>query len=226
MGAQPPEPLGSDEELLFYRAVEDAFAALRGTIFVLNPKDFALLQSWWRSGVPLAAVMAGLGEVFERVRQRDGDPPSSLAYCRHAVHRHAKRLAAAHIGGGASTETGPVGASLAALAAAVRETGARWDASSAVASVLENLARAVEGLPADAPPAALESTLEQLEGAALEALTAALPAAETTAMRRAVEAVAPEAGVAPEVEVRSRRAMLARAVRERIGLPRLELDLA
>ncbi|HPS78900.1 MAG TPA: hypothetical protein PLS53_12155 [Thermoanaerobaculaceae bacterium] len=226
MGAQPPEPLGSDEELLFYRAVEDAFAGLRGTVFVLSPKDFALLQGWWRSGVPLAAVMAGLGEVFERARQRDGDPPSSLAYCRHAVHRHAKRLAAAHVGGGAPADTGPVSASLAVLAAVVRDAGARWDASCAVASVLESLARAVEGLPADAPPAALESTLEQLEGAALEALMAALPAAETAAMRRAADAVAPEAGVPPEVGARSRRAMLARAVRERIGLPRLELNLA
>ncbi|MCU0291460.1 MAG: hypothetical protein MUF10_05645 [Thermoanaerobaculaceae bacterium] len=224
MGAQPPDALASDEELHFYRAVEDAFAALRGTIFVFNPRDFALLQGWWRSGVPLGAVMAGLGEVFERARQRDADPPSSLTYCRHAVHRHAKRLAAAHVGGEMPGAVRPAGPALAALAAAVRDARAAWDAQQAVACALESLAQAIEGLPADAPPAALEATLEQLEGAALEALLAALPPGEREAVQRAAGAGAPEAGVSAEVAERSRRALQARAVRERLGLPRLELD--
>lgn len=223
MGAQPPDTLGSDEELLFYRAVEDAFAALRGTVFVFNPKDFALLQGWWRSGVPLGAVMAGLGEVFARARQRGADLPSSLAYCRHAVLRHARRLAAAHVGGEEAGLARPVGPALAALAKAVRTAGAAWGEHDGVARILENLADAIEGLPAGAPPAALEATLEQLEGTALVALAAALPRAEGEAMQREAEAGASETGISAEVRARCQRALLARAVRERLGLPRLEL---
>ncbi len=50
-----------EAEIAYYRAVEDHFAALRGTPFLFSPKDFALLRRWWREGVPLAAVLAGIG---------------------------------------------------------------------------------------------------------------------------------------------------------------------
>ncbi|HPC82039.1 MAG TPA: hypothetical protein P5234_02075 [Thermoanaerobaculaceae bacterium] len=224
MGAQPPDPVDRGEELAYYRAVEDAFAALRGTVFIFKPKDFALLQGWWRAGVPLAAVMAGLAEVFERARQRDADPPSSLAYCRHAVNRHAKRLAAAHVGGGKPAPGVQVGPALARLVAAVRRSAAAWKGEAAVEQVLENLARAIEGMPAGAPPAAVEVALEHLESATLEALLAALPATDRERLEVGLPEQPPAPGVAPEVAARSRRALLARTVRERVGLPRLELD--
>lgn len=224
MGAQPPAPLDRAEELAYYRAVEDAFAALRGTVFIFTPKDFALLRGWWQAGVPLAAVMSGLAEVFDRARQREADPPSSLAYCRHAVRRHARRLAAARAGGGEAAAGVEVGPALARLARAVREAAARWRADAAVAAVLEGLARAIEGVPPGAPAAAVEEALERLEGGALEALLSALPAGERAALLAAVEAQPVDPALAPEVAARSRRARAARAVRERVGLPRLELD--
>ncbi len=63
-----------DAEIAYYRAVEDHFAALRGTPFLFSPKDFALLRRWWREGVPLAAVLAGIAEAWERRREREEDP--------------------------------------------------------------------------------------------------------------------------------------------------------
>lgn len=223
MGAQPSGPLNGSAELAYYRAVEDAFAALRGTVFIFNPKDFALLQGWWRAGVPLAAVMAGLAEVFDRARQREADPPSSLAYCRHAVVRHAKRLVAAHVGGGEAASAVEVGPSLERLAGAVRAAAARWLACEAVASLLDSLARAIEGVPSAAPAAAVEATLERLEGGALDALLAALPDDVRDSLLREVDRAPVGADLAPEVAARSRRALVSRAVRERVGLPRLEL---
>ena len=56
------------DELTYYRAVEDHFAALRGTPFLFSPKDFALLRRWWQEAVPLAAVVAGISEAIERRR--------------------------------------------------------------------------------------------------------------------------------------------------------------
>ncbi|HPW56848.1 MAG: hypothetical protein KA072_07245 [Thermoanaerobaculaceae bacterium] len=224
MGAEPPVPLARGEELTYYRTVEDAFAVLRGTVFIFKPKDFALLQGWWRAGVPLAAVMAGLAEVFDRARQRGADPPSSLAYCRHAVNRHAKRLATAHVGGGAAAPEVEVGPALARLAQAVTLTADRWQASAPVAGVLESLARAIEGIPAGAPPAAVEATLEKLETGALEALFAALPDGDREAVLADVDEQPLDPALTPEVAARSRRALQVRAVRERIGLPRLELN--
>ena len=89
-----------DREISYYRAVEDLFATLRGVPHMLSPKDFHLLRSWWREGIPLAAVSAGATEVFARRRERgEIDPVVSLSYCRHAVKAHARRIADMRVGG-------------------------------------------------------------------------------------------------------------------------------
>ena len=38
----------SEDELRYYRTVEDLFATLRGVPHVLSPRDFQLLRTWWR----------------------------------------------------------------------------------------------------------------------------------------------------------------------------------
>jgi hypothetical protein len=163
----------AEDELAYYRAVEDHFAALRGTPFLFSPKDFALLRKWWREGVPLAAVLAALGEVWERRRERAEDPVSSLAYCRHAVARHAKRLAGARVG--AAEKGGPANfeAALQALAANVAERVAAWHHVPLVAAVLRDLERAVVSLPANLEQATLDEALADLEFTTLDALLAA-----------------------------------------------------
>jgi len=211
------------EELAYYRAVEDHFALLRGTPFLFSPKDFALLNRWWREGVPLAAVLAGLAEVFERRRERGEDPVSSLAYCRHAVASHAKRLAAAAVGQGGPAEEVNLTERLADLAAALRSAAAARAGEGRVARVLEGLAAAVESLPSGAPPASVDEALAQLEAAALDSLLEALPAARAAALRDNVAAELTALALADDVAGRTERALLRRAVREALGLPRLEL---
>ncbi|HUK11957.1 MAG TPA: hypothetical protein VLW17_01545 [Thermoanaerobaculaceae bacterium] len=214
----------SDPELEFYRAVEDHFAALRGTPFLFTPKDFALLRKWWREGVPLAAVLAGLGEVFERRRERDGDPVSSLSYCRHAVARHAKRLASAHTGSpGEPAPRLDVGRALASLAAQLDAPLARWQGVAGVGAVLADVRAAVAGLPADADPAAVEETLAELEFTCLEAVLAVLPPAARAEVDAEVERELAGARIAEEARARTHRALQLKAVRRVVGLPRLEL---
>ena len=115
-----------DAEAAYYRAVEDHFAALRGTVFIFTPKDFALLRGWFREGVPLGAVIAGIDEAFERRRGEGADPVSSLSYCRHAVTRHARRLAAAHVGGPADAPPLDVTRALSELRTLVAAAAERW----------------------------------------------------------------------------------------------------
>ena len=75
-----------------------------------------------------AAVVAGIGEVGERRRERQAEPVASLSYCRHAVARHAKRLPGAAAGtGGAPPARRVVGAVGAALAAAPPEPESLMD---------------------------------------------------------------------------------------------------
>jgi hypothetical protein len=219
------EPTGtglSPEESAYYRAVEDHFARLRGTVFLVSPKDFELLRRWWREGVPLAAVLAGVAEVFERRRGEATDPVSSLAYCRHAVARHARRLA------GGSAVRGPaavadVPAELGRLTRATERAVGAWDGAAAVADVLRDLLRAIESLPGDADPAGLDETLGRLELAALESAAARLPTEVRRGIEATVEAQIRGLDVAGDVRERTLRALRLRAIRELLGLPRLEL---
>lgn len=223
MGAQPPRPRLSAEELAYYRAVEDLFARLRGTPFLLTPKDFALLRRWWQEAVPLAAVAAGVAEVFERSRERGADPVSSLAYCRHAVQRHARRLAVAAAGAERVSETVDVAAAVARLVAEVRAAAARRQSEAGVAAALVSLASALETVPASAAPAAVDELLGRLELAIVEALFGALAPADRATVEAQVAGELAGIDLAPEIRARSERALRLRAVRELIGLPRLEL---
>ena len=211
------------DELAYYRAVEDHFARLRGTPFLFTPKDFALLRGWWSEGVPLAAVMAGIGEVVARRRERGEDPVSSLAYCRHAIARHAKRLSAAAVGGAVPAAGVDVPARVRAYVAAVEEAARGCADCPAVAETLTALARAVTTLPVDAPAAALEATAASLEASALDAAADALPGERRAALLAAVAATEAAAGGGEAIPATARRAIRLKAVREALSLPRLEL---
>ncbi len=213
-----------DAEIAYYRAVEDHFAALRGTPFLFSPKDFALLRRWWREGVPLAAVLAGIAEAWERRRDRGEDPVSSLSYCRHAVARHGKRLMAARAGAADTVPAPDVAEALAALVASIADAEARWSEQRAIREVLGDLGRAVASVPADGDPAAIEKALAELEFGALDALARALPSDTKRGVEREVGESLDRLGLETDVRERTRRALLVKAVRRLVGLPRLELD--
>ncbi len=222
MGKEPAWEELSPAEAAYYRSIEDAFARLRGTPFLLSPRDFALLQRWWAEEVPLAAVLAGLAEVFAKRRERHDDPVSSLALCRHAVQRHARRLAAVAVG---SEETPNLDLSqaLARCVAQLEEAARRWEKQPALRDGILALAAAVNTLPREAAPAALDQTLTHLEAGAVERLAEELPG---ECRRRAEERIARAlAGMEATLEIveRTRRAVSLREWRRELGLPRLEL---
>jgi hypothetical protein len=214
-----------EDELAYYRAVEDHFAALRGTPFLFSPKDFALLRSWWKEGVPLAGVLAGIGEIWERRREREADPVSSLSYCRHAVARQAKRLASARVGAASGEKPLDVAEAIRALARSVAETAASWGGEPQVAAVLRDLERAVSTLPEDGRPSALDETLADLEFTSLDALLGALPQDRRDAIASEVEQELAGLELTDDVRKRTRHALLVKALRRLIGLPRLELNV-
>lgn len=211
------------EEQAFYTAVEDHFAALFRTSSMILPKDFALLRAWYQQGAPLAAILAGLDEVFEACRLRGEEPVFPLSYCRRAINGHVRRLAAARLGSLTPVEAGvDPAAALAGLTAAVWDAAAHWEGSP-LEKILTRLAEAVATVPSEAPAAAVEEALSRLEIGALEALAGALPAAERERLDAEAEAAAQGVDASSEVGRRTRRAVLLRSVRELVGLPRLEL---
>lgn len=221
---------GDDREIQYYRTVEDFFSGLRGVPHVLSPKDFQLLRQWWRDGVPLSAVLAGITEVFEKKRARgDEDPVTSLSYCRHAVRRHAKAVAAARVGaspprpqpdaGVVAGRVRELAAELTALAAAQEEV------RPAAARVLAEAARTLEASAGeDLEADRAEELLMALETRIMEGLRHALPREELARLEAEARAAADASGATGEAKERTRRAALDRRIRGLLGLPRMELE--
>lgn len=80
----------------YFTAIEEHFQQARGTsLFLLSPLDWALIETWKNSEVPLEAVLRGVDAAFEKWRTRKikTQAVNSLAYCAQAVLTEAQRLA-------------------------------------------------------------------------------------------------------------------------------------
>ena len=80
----------------YFTEIEEHFQRARGTsLFLLSPLDWALIESWKNSGVPLEAVLRGIDLAFEKWRARRSRVQlvNSLAFCSQAVMTEAQRMA-------------------------------------------------------------------------------------------------------------------------------------
>jgi hypothetical protein len=80
----------------YFTEIEEHFQRVRGTsLFLLSPLDWALIESWKNSGVPLEAVLRGIDEAFEkwRARKQRARMVNSLAYCAQTVLSEAQKMA-------------------------------------------------------------------------------------------------------------------------------------
>jgi hypothetical protein len=80
----------------YFTEVEEHFQRARGTsLFLMSPLDWALIESWKNSGVPLTAVLRGIDAAFEKWRGRKSKTQmvNSLAFCAQAVLTEAQIMA-------------------------------------------------------------------------------------------------------------------------------------
>ena len=99
--SQPPEDDSEDWPLNYFNyftEIEEHFQRARGTsLFLLSPLDWALVESWKNSEVPLEAVLRGIEIAFENWRSRrvKTQMVNSLAFCAQAVLGEAQKVAGA-----------------------------------------------------------------------------------------------------------------------------------
>ncbi|MEO8592440.1 MAG: hypothetical protein ABI759_03890 [Candidatus Solibacter sp.] len=80
----------------YFTEIEEHFQKARATsLFLLSPLDWALIESWNESGVPLEAVLRGIDAAFEKWRSRKVKTQmvNSLAFCAQAVLAEAQIMA-------------------------------------------------------------------------------------------------------------------------------------
>jgi uncharacterized coiled-coil protein SlyX len=80
----------------YFTEVEEHFQRARGTsLFLMSPIDWALVEAWKSTGVPLEAVLRGIDDAFEKYRARKrktAQQVNSLSYCAQAVTKAAEDM--------------------------------------------------------------------------------------------------------------------------------------
>ncbi len=78
----------------YFTEIEEHFQRARGTsLFLLSPLDWALIESWKNSDIPLEAVLRGIDAAFEKWRTKriKTQQVNGLAFCAQAVLTEAQR---------------------------------------------------------------------------------------------------------------------------------------
>ncbi|MGB9456069.1 MAG: hypothetical protein WCB12_08510 [Bryobacteraceae bacterium] len=91
-----PEPDFLRNYFNYFTEVEEHFQRARGTaLFLMSPLDWALVETWKNSGVPLEAVLRGIDAALEKWRGRTVKTQmvNSLAFCAQAVLTEAQAMA-------------------------------------------------------------------------------------------------------------------------------------
>lgn len=229
----------ADDE--YFRAVEEEFARRRGAALILSPRDWGLIGEWKDAGIPLRVVLQAIHNVFDAFERRApaGRRINSLSYCRQevmALHDLYRTLHAVEAGRPRPADDA---AGIGAVARHLGRLARRVRASMALASearrdplvaCLARLASEIKRLRKEIKqgafvPRLLEERLRGFDEEMLEAARASLGPAELDALQAASDSPLGRAAdrMAPEAREHTRRARLAKHLRETTSLPRLTL---
>lgn len=199
----------------YYLEIESHFAARRGTPFILNAKDWALMKKWFEDGIPLSVVIEAIDSVFEK-NEASGRRKviSSLSYCRHAVKETWQDRQDLYAGSGEPGAEENVIGLLEALADDVERSETPREIATGIAGEVRSLVRE-KSVPK------IEEKLIDIERDLMDRILAFVPANERDAIVRPLTAVV--ADLDDKTRQRTYEANLRRAVREKFALPRLTL---
>jgi hypothetical protein len=213
----------------YFTEIEEHFQRARGTsLFLLSPLDWALIENWKNSGVPLEAVLRGIDEAFEKWRSRKSKVRrvNSLAYCAQAVLESAQRLSGAGAARARQAAEAPFQVNeiqeflnRAAAALSNKEN----EIYHAIAGTLQSLAAEAQGKLANLED--LERHLTALEEKMIAAARSRAPDELLVELRRDLDTeLAPYRGKmsADQISMLERRYLDTRLL-EKAALPRLSL---
>ena len=91
----------------YFTEIEEHFQKRRGTLVILSPLDWALMETWKDAGVPLEAVLRGVDESFDKWerRPRRTRRVNSLAFCTQEVLASAEEMKDAAVGAPAASKS-------------------------------------------------------------------------------------------------------------------------
>ena len=222
----------------YFTEVEERFQQRRGSLLLLSTLDWALIETWREAGVPLAAVLRGIDDAFDkheakktkgRTRRVNG-----LAWCAQAVMEATEQMREAATGA-ATAQADATGFESERIARHLENCGERLAAAAAIPAGAQALAaetatrmRELAGqmrVPAMPSMEELEQTLRTLEEKLLAMLLATSPEAELIALRaQAAREIAPYRSRMQALQIRQiEQQFLEKRLLEKYGVPRLSL---
>ena len=93
-------PTSVENYFNYFTEIEDHFQRRRGTITLLSPLDWALMEIWKDAGIPLEAVLRGIDAAFDKWERRPkrARKVNGLAYCAQEVLASAEEIKEAAVG--------------------------------------------------------------------------------------------------------------------------------
>jgi len=168
----------------YFTEIEEHFQRRRGTVLLLSPLDWALMEIWKEAGIPLEAVLRGIDATFDKWerRSRKTRKVNGLAFCAQEVLASAEEMKDAAVGAPAKQprDSGLDQSTVAAFLArnadtldAVQLPGAAAALAHETAATLRSLAESLSQSPVRMED--LERRLTIAEEKLLAALLAATP---------------------------------------------------
>lgn len=89
-----------DNYFNYFTDIEEHFQRRRGTILLLSPMDWALIETWKDAGIPLEAVLRGIDATFDKWEKRPSKTKkvNALGFCAQEVLAAAEDIREAEVG--------------------------------------------------------------------------------------------------------------------------------
>jgi len=226
----------------YFTEIEERFQKRRGSLLLLNPLDWALIETWRDAGIPLEAALQGIDNAFDKydARPQKGKTRrvNGLGWCAQAVMEASEAMGEAAIGGHRTEEEATtaresgfeaerVAAHLEAAAVALDAAPIAPEACAATALRLRELASEHRKLTIEknADMEALERTLGVLEEKLFATLTAAASEELLVGLKEHAEReLAPYRGKMGVVQLRQvEKQFVQKQLLVHFNLPRLSL---
>ncbi len=90
----------------YFSEIEEAFIRRRGRNLLLNPLDWALIETWQERGVPLHIILRGIENVFDAYDKNPNKRRTikSLSYCKEEIEAQYAEWLESQIGKNGKTE--------------------------------------------------------------------------------------------------------------------------
>ena len=228
----------------YFTEIEEHWQQCRGTVTLLSPLDWALIESFQDSGIPLEVVLRGMEAAFAKQAKRQSkvQKVNSLSYCAQAILSEFERFQESAVGkhqpaNSASTQAQSERENLvqmmertAGQLAQVSERIGR-EGLSLANGFFESIAETLQSLKEEVSASThldfeqLEMRLSMLEDRILATLFAALSDEVLLGLRTEVsqELNRHRRGLKAEHLAMLERKMMSKKLLERFGVPRLSL---